>query len=66
MFCAIEVSYCVALAYYVILYMEEDTANTVHGYNPLFYEETRELMGLGIVVLWLLALVLYYPERYEL
>ena len=63
--CAIEVAYCVALATYTVLYFSEETKSKPHGNNPLHYEETRELLGIVLVMVWMTVCLFYSPERWD-
>lgn len=60
---ALEISYCLGLSTYTALYISEETKSIPHGNNPLHYEESRELMGVAIVMIWLTLCLFFSPER---
>ncbi|XP_067949375.1 transmembrane protein 220-like [Watersipora subatra] len=63
--CGLELSYCLAMCCYTIMYVSEETQRAPHGHNPLLYTEGRELLGLAIVMLWIIACISYTPQRLQ-
>ncbi|KAF6031907.1 hypothetical protein EB796_009809 [Bugula neritina] len=61
----LEMVYCLAIATYTIMYISEETRAIPHGPNPLHYEESREVLGILVVMFWLAGCLFYIPERLD-